>query len=193
MNKNNIILLIFIIVVVLILSYFAYKYYAENLVQMYATENLEQKIITVVDPLNTTYSFDGRLIRLVNGKAQINIASGLAEKIEVSVFGVPIFEDLNNDGVKDASLILVYAQGGSGIFYFIASALKDVENNLTIGTNAIYLGDRIMPQSVLVDSGKITANYLDRKKDEPFSTQPSINVSRYFLLSEKTLVEDLGK
>jgi hypothetical protein len=46
------------------------------------------------------------------------------------------------------------------------------------GTNAIFLGDRIAPQSTVIEDGKIIVNYADRKPDEPFTIQPTVGVSK---------------
>jgi hypothetical protein len=194
MNKNNIISAILLVIVVLVLAYFGYKYYSENLKQKTAVDNFPISKLTTVDPLNTTYTIENHTFTLINGKAEKEITQGSQEKINVYVLGTPNFGDLNNDKVNDAVVILIYTPGGSGVFYYVAVAIKDTENNTTIGSNAILLGDRIAfyNNSINLD-GEITVNYADRKNNEPFTTLPSVNVSRYFLVSGNTLIENSGK
>ena len=108
MNKNNTIWVILIVIIILVLAYLGYKYYVINFEQKNVTENLPQKIITVVDPLNASYAIENYTYKLINGKAEKEIAPGSIEKIKVSIFGALNFGDLNNDKVTDAVAILVY-------------------------------------------------------------------------------------
>jgi len=57
------------------------------------------------------------------------------------------------------------------------------------GTKAIYLGDRIAPQTTEFRNGEIIVNYADRRPDEPFSTIPSVGVSKYFKVVDGELRE----
>ena len=58
--------------------------------------------ITVPDVRNSSYSIDGELFNLVDGKAEKEIVKGSAMKQTVSIFGQPSYGDLNADGEKDA-------------------------------------------------------------------------------------------
>jgi len=140
------------------------------------------------DPLNTTYTIDGQQITLINGMFEKEIASSTAKMI-IKKWNEPVSGDINNDGINDASFILTQENGGSGIFYYIVSAINDNIKNESIGTNGILLGDRIAPQNVSIENGVILVNYADRKKDEPMVTKPSVGVSRYFVFDGKFLKE----
>jgi len=131
---------------------------------------------TAIDPLNATYIVDGQPVTLVNG------SSGTTTK----VFGQPVLGDLNGDGKTDVAVFLVENPGGSGTFYFAAAALATATG--TQGTNAVLLGDRIAPQTLEIQNGQIVANYADRGPDEPMSAQPSIGVTKYFVVSGTSLV-----
>jgi hypothetical protein len=60
-----------------------------------------------------------------------------------------------------------------------------------LGTNAVFLGDRIAPQTTEIRDEEIIVNYAERKLDEPMTTPPSIGVSKYFKIVEGRLVEKI--
>lgn len=143
---------------------------------------------SVFDPLNATYSIEGQSVTLVNGSTQTQAAPGSATTITTTVFGQPVSGDVNADGIPDGAIILVQNPGGSGTFYYIASAIN--KDSVAQGTNALLLGDRIAPQNVQIENGKIIANYADRKAGEPMTTPPSVGVSKYFIYDGSLLKED---
>jgi Immunoglobulin-like domain of bacterial spore germination len=146
-----------------------------------------------VDPLHASYVVEGQEVRLVAGCGEVKSAPGSATKIRTSVFGKPVYGDLDGDGVDDAALFLVQQPGGSGTFYYVAAALN--VNGAYRGTNAVLLGDRIAPQNVAIRNGLVVANYADRRSEEPMSAPPSVGRSKYLTLKDGTLaaVEPLGE
>lgn len=183
MQKTTLVIIV-ILIILSGLGYFAYTIFmSKNISENINTVNNRQvDVTTVVDPLNAVYMIEGKTIKLDNGVAQ-----------GIIVFGNPVTGDFNNDGVNDAAVILGYNPGGSGYFFYVAAAFKDVKSNTTIGTDAILLGDRIAPQNIIIENGKIIVNFLERKSGEPFTVQPSVGVSKYFILSGSELVEIIGK
>lgn len=143
--------------------------------------------VAAFDPLNATYIIDGQPVALVNGKAQAPAAPGSAEQVVTSIFGEPATGDLNGDGKPDAAVIIVQSPGGSGIFYYTAAAINTTSG--AQGTDAILLGDRIAPQNISIQNGRILVNYADRNPGEPMSTPPSLGVSKYFIYQSSTLEE----
>lgn len=141
----------------------------------------------VFDPLNAAYAIDGFAVVLVNGKAEQEAAPGSTEKIETSVFGEPVRGDLNGDGREDAAVMLVHNPGGSGTFYYAAAALNTLMG--TKGTNAVFLGDRIAPQTLELREDAVIANYAERNPGEPMTARPSVGVSKYLVVKEGTLQE----
>lgn len=134
------------------------------------------------DPLNTTYSINDIPTVFVNGKAETMTTS---TKITTMFFGQPVVGDLNGDGKNDAVVYITQDLGGSGTFFYVVAALN--MPNSTVGTNAVLLGDRIAPQNIQIQNGTIIANYVDRKKGEPMTTQPSEGVSAYLIVHGTTL------
>jgi len=143
-----------------------------------------------VDPQNATYSIEGKEVTLVNGVAEQEAAPGSATKIVTKYFGNAVDIDLNSDGLTDSAFLLTQDGGGSGTFFYVAAAINGA--NGTQGTNAIFLGDRIAPQSTTIDPNnpvQFIVNYMERKTSDPMSAQPSVAVSRTFKLDNNTLVE----
>jgi len=134
---------------------------------IYQSGNNGNKV--VFDPKNATYTVEGNEI--------------------AAVWGEPEIGDLNADGLDDAALIVTYSGGGTGTFYYITAALQNEQSGTAVGTNAILLGDRIAPQNVSIDNAKIMVNYADRKQSEPFTTRPSIGITRYFEVQGSVLTE----
>ena len=155
-----------------------------------STEAPTTETTFVVDPQNATYLIDGKEVTLVNGVAEQEAAPGSASKIVTNYFGNAVDIDLNADGLMDSGFILTQDGGGSGTFFYVAATINQAGS--TQGTNAIFLGDRIDPQSTNVDTGnpaQFIVNYTERKASEPMSAQPSVAVSRTFKLESGTLVE----
>jgi hypothetical protein len=142
------------------------------------------------DPQNASYLIDGQEVTLVNGVAEQETAPGSTSRNVTRYFGNAVDIDLNSDGLMDSGFLLTQDGGGSGTFFYVAVALQTVGGYQ--GSNAIFLGDRIAPQSTNVDPNNPTqliVNYAERKASEPMSAQPSMGVSRTFKLENGSLVE----
>jgi hypothetical protein len=125
------------------------------------------------DYKNAVYFMDGR---------QITPASQ-----GMKYFGNEVRGDLNNDGIGDIAFLFTYDGGGSGTFYYVVAALGSKDGY--IGTNAIFLGDRIAPQATEFRDGNIIVNYADRKPTDPMTARPSVGVSKYLKIDNGNLVE----
>jgi hypothetical protein len=127
--------------------------------------------------LNAVYIIEGKEVRLVDGHHEEQAAPGSVIKVKTSVFGKPVYGDLDGDGDEDAALFLVQDPGGSGIFYYVAAALKAGDGYS--GTNVVLMGDRIAPQTLKIQDGVIIANYNERRPDEPMAAPPSVGKTKY--------------
>jgi hypothetical protein len=107
--------------------------------------------------------------------------------IETKYFGNEARGDINGDGFQDVAFLFTQDGGGSGTFYYLAVALNSAKGYQ--GTNAVFLGDRIAPQSTEYRDGKIIVNYVVRRPDEPMAAQPSVGVSKYFQVKNGLVVE----
>lgn len=135
-------------------------------------------------PENATFTIDNEKVTLINGKFEKQITDS-SSKIKATMFGVPIYGDLNGDGMEDAAAFLEYESGGSGTFYYAVVAVN--VGGKYVGTNAILLGDRVAPQTIQIQNGEVVANYAVRKEGEPMTTSPSVGVSDYLKLNGNIL------
>lgn len=142
------------------------------------------------NPLQATYSLDGLEVTLRDGRFDMPAAPGSASRITVAAFGPPVYGDLDGDQDMDAALILVHQGGGSGTFYYLAAALA--ENRGYRGSNAVLLGDRVIPGIVHIRNRSIVAEFLEREASQPFSATPTVAVSRYAYLDGHELVAVAG-
>ncbi len=126
---------------------------------------------------DATYQIEGKQVTLINGLSEVAAAPGSATKIVTRYFGNEATGDLNGDGKPDVAFLLTQDPGGSGTFFYVVAALRTETGYL--GTNAVFLGDRIAPQPTNIKDGMIVVNYAERKAGEPFTTAPSIGVSKY--------------
>lgn len=158
---------------------------AEMSTQAPSNQTLSEK-----DLKNGTYLIDGQSITLVDGVAEKEVAPGSASKQVTRYFGDAVNVDLNSDGLMDSAFLLQQETGGSGTFYYVVAALKTANGDS--GTNAVFLGDRIAPQSSTIDPNnpsQFIVNYADRKPGEPMSAKPTVEVSKTFKLENGSLVE----
>lgn len=138
------------------------------------------------DPSSATFTFDNEPVTLSDGQAEVtDSAVGLVTETELqSERG---YGDLNGDGKDDVVVFLTQSGGGSGTFVYAAAYVSGPVGYK--GTNAIFLGDRIAPQSASISNKTATVNYLDRKDDEPFAAEPTVSVSQQFVYKNSELVE----
>lgn len=139
---------------------------------------------------NGTYFIDNQPITLVNGVSETELAPESTAKQVTSFFGNQVEVDLNADGLLDAAFLLQQSNGGSGVFYYVVAAIKTPDGYS--GTNAVFIGDRIAPQSTNIDPNnpsQFIVNYADRNADEPMSSTPTIAVSKTFKYENGSLVE----
>jgi hypothetical protein len=140
---------------------------------------------SAADPLDASYTIEGQEIRLLNGRREVQAAPGSATRIKTSIFGKPVYGDLDGDSDEDAAMLLVHDPGGSGTFYYIAAALN--VNGAYFGTNGLLLGDRVAPQDVWIRNGVVVVNYADRRPEEPMAAPPSVGKSNYLTLKDSKL------
>lgn len=148
---------------------------------------IREKPETATDPLNGTYLINGMKITLNNGRHEMEASPGSATKIKTSLQGPLVYANVNDDGHEDAAFILIHDPGGSGIFYYVAAALR--LDGLYQGTNAVFLGDRISPQGLHIRNGLVAVNFADRRPGEPMSAPPTVAKSKYMFIEKNELKE----
>ncbi len=168
---------------VIIIALIVGGFYALN---SYIYNEKQGDMRTASTPKDATYVIEEEVVILENGKAETPIKDS-ESSTTTEYFGNEATGDLDNDGDADIAFILTQNGGGTGTFYYVAVAKRNGDNYE--GTNAIFLGDRIAPQTTEIRNGEIIVNYADRKPGEPFSTLPSVGVSKYLKLSGEALIE----
>lgn len=133
-----------------------------------------------MNPKNATYTIEGVQVTLTNGSA-------IKDGTTVRYFGNETRADFDGDGKEDTAFLLTTSGAGTGTFYYLAVALD--KDNGYLGTNTLFIGDRISPQTTEFKNGEIIVNYADRNPGEPMVTKPSLGVSRYFALANGSLIE----
>lgn len=139
------------------------------------------------DPSNATFVLEDQSVTLSNGRSETSAAPGSALLEETVLMDKFAYGDLNADDKEDTALLLVQSGGGSGTFIYVAVYVSGPVNYK--GTNAIFLGDRIAPQSISINQGAVTVTYLDRKPDEPLSAEPTVSESKQFVYRNGEFVE----
>ena len=146
--------------------------------------------LNISDVKNATYDIDGVLIALKDGQNEQQV-SGSVTTTTTSYFGNDSEGDVNGDGKADKAFLLIQDGGGTGLFTYLAVALKNDKGYNIL--NTIFIGDRIAPQNTQIKDGIIIVNYVDRLPSEPMVAQPSVGVSRYFKVEGGKLVEIKGE
>ena len=131
---------------------------------------------------DATYVIDGREITLKDGLSDIAMDKDSATKVITRYVGNELRHDLNADGREDVAFILTQQTGGTGTFFYVVAALNMPKGY--VGSHAIFLGDRIVPQAMELsrDPGHkdvIEVNFADRNPEESFAEPPSVGRSMW--------------
>jgi hypothetical protein len=140
------------------------------------------------DPSDATFIFEDGEVTLEDGKATTNLVPDSLFGTETIIVGDPVYGDINGDKKNDAVVLLTQSGSGSGMFVYIAAYVSgNVEYK---GSNAVFVGDRISPQTVTVgNTGVITLTYLDRKLDEPMAAAPTVSTTKTYVFRNGELEE----
>ena len=131
------------------------------------------------DPSNATFIFDEEAITLSAGRNEKKVLPGNTLVEETILLDKFAYGDINADGKEDTVLFLARYGAGSGTFIYLAAF---VSGPVTYrGTEATFIGDRIAPQSVSINGGGVTVEYLDRGADEALAAEPTVATSKRFV------------
>lgn len=144
-----------------------------------------EKPVVASTPSSIAYIIDGTEYQLnKDGVYTAPSAPGSAGMTTVSLFGEPVYGDLDKDGDEDAAVLLTYTTEGSGTFFYAAIARKN--GDIYTSTNTLFLGDRIAPQTVNIQDGRAVYNYAERKESDSMTTPPSLGKSLWIHLDPTT-------
>ena len=136
---------------------------------------------------DASYEIEGRSIKLADGFSEVEQVPGSASKLITRYFGNEATGDLSGDGTPDVAFVLTQNPGGSGTFYYVVVAVQTFSGYQ--GTNAMFLGDRIAPQTTEIRNGRLIVNYADRKPGDSMVDRPTVSVSKQFEIANNRLVE----
>lgn len=137
-------------------------------------------------PLNTTYYISGKPFTMVDGISEIPSDASSSSKIITRYFGNGVSLDLDFDSYFDEVFLITQETGGSGTFFYMVAAIN--KNDGYVGSQAVFIGDRISPQNITItENNTIAVNYVDRKPGENFSVKPSIGKTLYFKYDPKDM------
>lgn len=138
------------------------------------------------DPRNANIRFDDGQVNFSNGRFERELETpGFFE--EFTILDKIVYGDLNGDQKTDSAFFVTRYGGGSGTFIFVASFISGPVGYR--GSNAIFIGDRIIPQDITIANGVLKVSYLDRRDDEPFSAEPTILKFKDLIHTTSGLVE----
>jgi hypothetical protein len=144
--------------------------------------SLKEKLANAEYPIEITKSGKAKLS---DGTYEEQAAPGSATKTKVSLLPKYTCGDLNNDGKKDAAVILVGDGGGSGTFYYVSAVLNKRKNMIPVDSK--FLGDRIKINSIKINDGEIVVELMKRSSGEPMSSTPSKKTINKFQLKNNSL------
>lgn len=141
------------------------------------------------NPKNTSYDIEGRMFNLDNGTAtKVDLINNILSTTTVRYFGNELRVEINEDNRIDSAFIITSDNSGVGAFYYLVVAILN-ENGEYEGTNGALIGDRVVPKTTEFVNGEIVVKYFDRPIESPMTTKPTILTSRYFKVSNDTLIE----
>ena len=130
---------------------------------------------------------DNESITLSAGRNETQITPTSALVEETVLLDKFAYGDVNADDKEDTALLLARYGGGSGTFIYVAVF---VSGPVTYrGSDALFIGDRVAPQSISINNGIVTVDYLDRGPDEAFAAEPTIPTSKQFIYKNGEFVE----
>lgn len=138
------------------------------------------------DHKSVMFYISGEPVALKGGVAEAYTDLGGDSKTTVRYFGNEVVHDIDGDGAEDVAFLVSQETVENNNFFYVVGALKRGDGY--VGTHAVYVGDRIAPQSTEAGEGRqIVLNYAIAASGDPLTASPSIGKSLYLLLDTETL------
>ena len=124
---------------------------------------------------NATYQIPDRgSVTLTNGQYQGN-------RLTVTLGKAIAIGDINQDGTKDAAVILAVETGGSGTFIYLAAMTQDQPDSPPKNTVTYFLGDRVQVKTLTIKNGAIRIKMLKAKPTDPSCCPTNVVIESYQL------------
>lgn len=179
-----------IIIIIIILAAAILFYAMRNTFPIDKTGSsaMSENSVFRADPTNATFIFDDGPITLSAGRDERTVVSGSALTEEIVLLDKFAYGDVNRDSKEDTVLLLARYGAGSGVFIYAAAFISGPVTYR--GSEAIFIGDRIAPQSISINQrGIVTVKYLDRALDESFAAEPTVPASKQLVYKNGEFVE----
>jgi len=125
------------------------------------------------------------MVQLTNGQ-YFREYPGSASGLYIGIFKDLIaLGDLNNDGEKDAAVVLDSRGGGSGHFYEIAVMINEDGNPRYLLSEK--LGDRVIINSITIQSGEIILNMVVHGPDDGLCCPSVEKIFKYKLVGDQLI------
>ncbi|MEK7645077.1 MAG: META domain-containing protein [Patescibacteria group bacterium] len=166
MKHTSITIAAIVVAVACVAAFFVLTYRDEPIMPIGSTDSTMPK--PAATPQTTAYQIEGRWVSIGD---------------TLRYFGNELALDLDGDGREDSVFFVTQQTGGSGTFYYVVAAVQT--DGGYVGSNGIFVGDRIAPQTINLgihadpasaDAARpiIAVNYADRKPGESFAARPSV-------------------
>jgi len=129
--------------------------------------------------------YGGEWVRLKNGRHEERAQPDGAPDFVIKLSDNIAFGDLNNDGVKDAAVILITSGGGSGSFRELIAVLNRSGSPRQVASHS--LGDRTDIKSISIRSGVIFVDLIRHGPNDPMCC-PTVREVKKFKLNAGKLV-----
>lgn len=94
--------------------------------------------------------------------------------------------DLDDTGTQDAAVTLIADSGGSGTATYLSAALDQAGSLQPVPS--VFIGDRIIVQSLEIKDRKILLRWLDRSQTDPMSAPPTVEAAQSYSVQQGKLV-----
>lgn len=178
-----------LLIILIVIGFFAYQMIKRDDAIPYQRsqdENGAPVSSSQPNPTNATITFDDGPVSFSSGRFERELDTpGFFE--EFAILDKIVYGDLNNDKKDDSAFFVTRYGGGSGTFIYVAGFVSGPVSYR--GSNAIFIGDRIIPQDININNGVLRISYLDREADAPFSTEPTVLRFKELIYQGNELVE----
>ena len=144
--------------------------------------DLVSRLSNAVYPIETTASGKAAL---KNGAYSEPVADSSGQNT-VRLGPQIAYGDLDDTGTQDAAVTLIADSGGSGTATYLSAALDQAGSLQPVPS--VFIGDRIIVQSLEIKDRKILLRWLDRSQTDPMSAPPSLETTRSYAVREGKLV-----
>ena len=142
--------------------------------------------------LDASYEIDGVSVPLTDGVHVTRAVPDAQSALRTAVERMPVRGCLHRQGGRCCAAVILSRQaGGAGVYVYVVAAIGD-HNKLghgVIGTNAVYLGDRVEVLDMTIESEILTVRLFTHVEGSAPDQPPTEEIMRQFFLRGNELAE----